>query len=196
MNYLIVLVGPGGSGKDTILNELLKDSRLNLTKAVGHTSRHPREGERNGIDYYFVTREQFERLIKHDQMIEHEVMATNHHYYGTEKKSLLTALGSSNVICQKMANGTLKLKEYFKDQAIIIFIDTNDDELQRRLLHSNRAIEHSQIARRLKQAQGERLLKPQFDLVVTNHDGALPQVVEEITQFILQKMSTQKPQEI
>lgn len=190
MNHIVIISGPGGSGKDTIIAELLKDSSLHFKKLVNHTSRHPRAGEQNGVDYFFLTRDQYEHEIEHGKMLEYEVMESNNHYYGTHKEQLLLDLEASNVICKKMPAGSLKLKKYFGDRAITIFIDADDAELEHRLLEDNRASEHTLISRRIKQAHHEREMKSQFDFAITNHDGSLKLVVNEITSFVKKALTS------
>ena len=184
MYHLFIISGPGGGGKDSIIDRVLLNKELNLVKLVSHTTRNKRVGEREEKDYYFLTREEFEREIAKKQMLEYEVMESNHHYYGTHKKQLLDKLNSHNVICKKMPIGALKLAEYFPAQAVTIFIDANDLELKNRLLATDRSIEHSLINRRLEQAIHERSLKNQFQYQINNHDGDLEKTVLEVDKII------------
>ncbi len=190
MHRLIIISGPGGSGKDTVIEHLLKDRDLSMKKLVNYTSRHPRAGEVNGKDYHFLTREEFEREIKHGQMLEHEIMASNNHYYGTHKKTLMRELDKATIICKKMPAGSLELKKHFKHQAITIFIDADNSELEQRLLESNRSLEHATLKHRLEQAEAERKYKKQFDYNFTNHDGELDKTVQTIKSILQSKMTS------
>ncbi len=184
MNALIIISGPGGSGKDAVIKRLLEDDSLHLKDVASFTSRKPRIGEVNGVNLYFLTREQFEREIERGQMLEYELMETSNQYYGTHKKEMLEALSESDAICRKMPWGALELKKYFGDQALTVFIDATDQELEQRLLESHRSLEHDQVARRLKQAQHEREYKDKFDLVVQNPDDELDQTVAKVKAAI------------
>lgn len=184
MHHLVIISGPGASGKDAVITELLKHPELNLKKLVNHTSRHPRHGEKDGKDYFFVTRDHFEHEVEHGKVLEYEIMESNNHYYGTHKEQLLQDLATSNVISKKMPAGALALKRYFGTSATTIFIDADDDELEHRLLEDNRASEHDLISRRIKQAHHERELRSQFDYCIINHDGHLHDVVAQITAIV------------
>ncbi len=181
---LIIISGPGGSGKDTLIAELLKNPDLHLQKLVNHTSRPKRIGEEEGRDYHFVTTAEFENRIARGQMLEYEVMAANGHYYGTDKTGVEKALEISNVICKKMPHGSLLLKQHFLNRAVTIFLDASNEELEHRLLDVSRTGEHELIAKRLQQADNERSLKSQFDHIITNHDGDLAHVIDEATKII------------
>lgn len=186
MNYLIIISGPGGSGKDTIIYHLVKDSDLQLKKLVSHTSRTPRHGEQHGREYFFLSPAEYEHEIGQQSFLEYEIMEANRHYYGTYKKHLLEDLTKSHVICNKMPAGALRLKQFFGEQAITIFVDADNSELERRLAENNRKTEHTQIKQRLHQAEKERSLKDHFDLIITNHDGELTETIHKIQQFIRQ----------
>ncbi len=190
MHYLFIVSGPGGVGKDTIINRLIKDHNLKLQKIISHTSRAPRQNDVDGRDYYFLTKPQFEHEIEHDQMLEYEVMEANNHYYGTQKQSTYDALKGNNIICNKMPAGALALKKHFGSQAVTIFLDADNQELEHRLLENNRSMEHTLMHRRLKQAEHERELKDRFDYCVINHDGQLDQAVSEIKQIIVNTVAT------
>lgn len=189
MNYLFIISGPGGSGKDAVIDKIIKDPQLNLIKMVNHTSRLPRVGETDGVDYHFVTKDQFEKEISRNQMLEYEVMESNHHYYGTHQKEVAADLKKGNTICAKMPIGALKLKEFFGDQAVTIFIDANDAELERRLLHNDRSHEHENTKRRLDQAKTERTYKSQYDYSLMNHDGQIDETVEKVKKIVLQTIA-------
>lgn len=186
MNKIIIISGSGGSGKDAVIDALVKDPALKLTKLVNFTSRQPRVGERDGVDYHFVSKANFEKEIALGNMLEYEVMATNGAYYGTHKPSLDKMLANGNVICKKMPIGALNLKKYFLDRAITVFIDANNDELRCRLKESTRINEVDSINARMAQAETERELKDQFDYSFSNHNGALYQTITNIRKIIQQ----------
>ncbi len=184
MHKLVIISGPGGSGKDTIIRELIKDPNLNLKRLVNHTSRPPRVGEIDGVNRHFLSKEQFEQEIQKGEMLEYEVMQANSQYYGTHKSTLMRDLETTNVICDKMPVGALELKQHFGDRAITIFVDVDDTELKSRLQEGSRIVEQSQIAARLDQATKERTYKDQYDFVITNQTGHLQEVVAQVASFI------------
>jgi len=184
MNKLFIVSGPGGVGKDAIMAELIKDKTLNIARLVNCTSRNMRAGEIDGEKYRFLTRDEFEKEIGHGHMLEYEVMESNNHYYGTHKQTLLDALEQSNVISDKLIKGALELKDSLKDQAALIFIDASDEELERRLLESNRHLEHANANRRLEQGREERKSKHLYNFQVENHDGELENTIKKIRNYI------------
>lgn len=184
MHKLFIISGPGGVGKDAIMAELIKDNSLNISRLVNCTSRNMRAGEIDGEKYRFLTRDEFEKEINHGHMLEYEVMESNNHYYGTHKQTLLDALEKSNVISDKLVKGALELKGCLKEQAVLIFIDADDEELERRLLESNRHLEHANANRRLEQGREERLHKQEYDYNFENHDGKLSETTENIRKTI------------
>jgi|SRR3989344_3560210 len=184
MNKLIIISGPGGSGKDAVIDALVRDHALNLTKLVNYTSRQPRVGERDKVDYHFVSKADFTNEINNGNMLEYEVMTTNGAYYGTHKPTLDKMLELSNVICKKMPIGALNLKKHFGGQAITIFIDAGNEELRKRLGESARISEIDCIDQRIAQAHTERKLKTKFDYTFWNHNGELDQTVAIIRKII------------
>ena len=102
---IYIITGPSGVGKNTIINEL--SNHLDFYFSVSHTTRPRRENEVNGKDYYFITEEEFENLIKNDQMIEYEQYGD--FYYGTSKEELSN--NSSIIILDLEVNGATKLLE-------------------------------------------------------------------------------------
>ena len=123
---IYIITGPSGVGKNTIINEL--SNHLDFYFSISHTTRPRRENEVNGKDYYFITEEEFENLIKSDQMIEYEQYGD--FYYGTSKDELSN--NASIIILDLEVNGATKLLEEnnnFKG----IFIDIDDYELINRL---------------------------------------------------------------
>lgn len=184
MNHLVIISGPGGVGKDALIAKLLQNHEFHLRKLVNTTSRKPRVGEQEGIDYHFLSRAAFEHKIAQNQMLEYEVMATNGEYYGTGTRELENELMQSHVICKKMPRGALTLKTHLGTRAITIFLDASTDELKRRLQENSRIGEQNLITKRLEQAKTERALKNQFDFTIFNHDNNLARAVNEAAKII------------
>ena len=158
---IYIITGPSGVGKNTIINEL--SNHLDFYFSISHTTRPRRENEVNGKDYYFITEEEFENLIKNDQMIEYEQYGD--FYYGTSKEELSN--NSSIIILDLEVNGATKLLEEnnnFKG----IFIDIDDYELIKRL--KNRGHDESFIKKRMKLANLQREKKELYQYHVDNED--------------------------
>jgi len=158
---IYIITGPSGVGKNTIINEL--SNHLDFYFSVSHTTRPRRENEVNGKDYYFITEEEFENLIKSDQMIEYEQYGD--FYYGTSREELSN--DSSIIILDLEVNGATKLlgeNSNFKG----IFIDIDDYELIKRL--KNRGHDESFIKKRMKLANLQREKKELYQYHVDNED--------------------------
>jgi guanylate kinase len=163
---IVILSGPSGAGKTTIANKLLS-SNSSFKRIVTCTTREIRDGEKDGVDYKFFTKEKFEDLLKKDEFIEHALVYGN--YYGSLKKDVFEIINSGkNVLFVLDVQGAIFLKEKFP-LAITIFIKTKDIlELKERLIKRNKdSIEI--IQGRLKQALDEIKLENKFDFIVENN---------------------------
>ena len=158
---IYIITGPSGVGKNTIINEL--SNYLDFYFSVSHTTRPRRENEVNGKDYYFITEQEFENLIKSDQMIEYEQYGD--FYYGTSEDELSN--NAQIIILDLEVNGATKLLEEdnnFKG----IFIDIDDYELINRL--KNRGHDAAFIKKRMKLANLQREKKELYQYHVDNED--------------------------
>ena len=158
---IYIITGPSGVGKNTIINEL--SNHLEFYFSISHTTRPRRDNEIDGKDYYFITEDEFENLIKSDQMIEYEQYGE--FYYGTSKKELSN--DSSIIILDLEVNGATKLLEEnnnFKG----IFIDIDDYELINRL--KNRGHDSTFIKKRMKLANLQREKKELYQYHVDNEN--------------------------
>ena len=158
---IYIITGPSGVGKNTIINEL--SNHLEFYFSISHTTRPRRDNEIDGKDYYFIKEDEFENLIKSDQMIEYEQYGE--FYYGTSKEELSN--DSSIIILDLEVNGATKLLEEnnnFKG----IFIDIDDYELINRL--KNRGHDSTFIKKRMKLANLQREKKELYQYHVDNED--------------------------
>lgn len=129
---LYVVSGPSGCGKDTIVQELLKKNN-NIWLSISCTSRLPRPKEKDGVDYFFKTTQEFEEDIKNDEFLEYAKFADN--YYGTPKKNINLHLDKGeDVILVIEIQGALKIKELLPDTLFIFILPPSMKELKRRLL--------------------------------------------------------------
>lgn len=176
---LIVYTGASGVGKGTVMKELLK-SDDNLKLSVSATTRLPRPGETNGVEYHFVTKDEFEELIKSDGLLEYARYCDN--YYGTPKKAVFDMLNKGiDVFLEIEVKGFLQIKEKCPDCVTIFLLPPSMEELERRL--TGRGTEPIDvIKKRLETAKEELAYAPQFDYQVINDD--VDRAKEEILNII------------
>ena len=177
---LLVVSGPSGVGKSTITNKLRTDNRFWISVSV--TTRRLRTGETNGVDYHFVSDEEFTKMIERNEFLEWADFAGAK--YGTPRKAVEDALASGkNVILEIELNGARQVRKNTKD-AVSIFIEPPSwEELTTRLINRGTESEHSTQAR-LARAKEELSAAAEFDHVVINHQ--VEQSVAELVSLALQ----------
>lgn len=162
---LIVLSGPSGVGKSTVISELLSE-RPDIHFSVSFTTRGPRVGEENGVNYNFVTREEFEGMIERDELLEYAQYVGN--YYGTSIKVIQDRLeAGTDVLLDIEVQGAAKVKVKCPDAVLIFIIPPSFEELSRRL-HGRATDNETVIAGRLQKAREEYREIPQYDYLVVN----------------------------
>jgi len=163
---LFIVSGPSGSGKSTV-TKLVKD-RLNIPLSISATTREPRDGEMNGKDYFFLTKEAFEQKIKNDEFYEYANVHGN--YYGTLKEVVESNLNKGlNVILEIDVQGALIAKEKKKD-AVLIFFRTKDMETLEKRLRNRNSDSEEVIQTRLKNALKELEYEKKYDYTIINND--------------------------
>lgn len=164
---LFVLSGPSGVGKGTVCNALRKVNK-NITYSVSATSRAPRAGEIDGVNYFFKTKEQFEEMIKNDQFLEWAQYVNN--YYGTPKKFVMDMLDQGkDVILEIEVQGAMQVKEKYPDGIFIFLAPPDMEELHQRI--RNRGTEDDEVIQsRMKKAREEIEMMVNYDYVVINDE--------------------------
>ncbi len=172
---VLIFSAPSGSGKSTIINYLMAQG-LNLHFSVSATSRPPRGTERHGVEYYFLTPEEFRKHIAEGDFLEYEEVYADR-FYGTLRSQVDSQLAAGqNVVCDVDVLGGQNIKKHYGDRALSLFIQPPSvDELRRRL-EARGTDAPEVIADRLARAEFELSYAPKFDLVVTNDDLARAEV--------------------
>ena len=174
---IVIFSAPSGAGKTTIVHEMLKIKEFNLAFSISATSRKPRPGEKNGVDYYFISVEEFKQKIENNEFIEW-VEVYKDQFYGTLRSEVerLFALGK-NVVFDVDVVGGLNIKKAYPDRSLAIFVKPPSiEELRRRLLKRGTETEDS-LKKRLERAEFEMSLADRFDVVIVNDD--LQKAIEE-----------------
>lgn len=183
---LVVFSAPSGSGKTTIVKEILQDNKFNFEFSISATSRKPRGNEVDGKDYYFLSAEDFKAKIKNDKFIEWEEVYKNQ-FYGTLKSEVerITKKGH-NVIFDVDVVGGLNIKKQYTKNCLTIFImPPSIEELEKRLIDRGTDTDES-IKKRISKAKKEITFSDKFDVVVINDilEDAVNEVIEKINIFL------------
>ncbi len=176
---IIVVSGFSGAGKGTLMKELTKKYD-NYALSVSATTRNPRPGEVNGREYFFVTNEEFEKLINENGLIEHAGYVD--HYYGTPRKFVEDKLSQGiDVILEIEIQGALQIKEQYPDAVLLFVMPPSVAELEKRLRGRGTETEEV-ILQRLKRAKEESVGIEKYDYLVINDD--LEQCTERLHSII------------
>ena len=182
---LIILSAPSGAGKTTIAHHLLQ-AGLNLEFSVSACSRDKREGETDGLDYYFLSESEFVSHINKGNFLEWEEVYPGH-FYGTLKSEVERIIGSGrNVLFDVDVVGGLNIKRYYKDKALAIFIKPPSvSDLEKRL-RARSTDSEEKIMMRLKKSIHELGFASDFDLVIINDDLeiAKKEAVDSVRKFL------------
>jgi len=163
----IIFSAPSGSGKTTLVKDLLHKADLNLSFSVSATTRNKRTGEVDGKDYFFKSKKEFKKLIKNDLLLEYEEVYKDI-FYGTLKEEVSKLLKIQNVIFDIDVVGGIKLKNFFKDDALSVFVKPPSIDILRQRLVSRDSDSLKSIQSRVLKAELEILREPEFDLTLTN----------------------------
>ena len=179
---IFVVSGPAGSGKGTVVS-LLREMMPELGLSVSATTRQPRPGEVDGVNYHFITRERFLALIENGEVLEHTEYCGN--FYGTLASEAKRILGEGrDMILEIEVEGALQVKGLMpEDTVTVMLIAPNRAEQERRL--RGRGTESDEvIARRVERAEAEVALAEKYDYVVTNENGKTVECAEKLRAII------------
>lgn len=170
-NKVVIFSAPSGSGKSTIVQHIL-GLHPEMEFSVSATSRAPRGTERDGVEYYFLTAEEFRRRIEADAFVEFEQVYTDR-YYGTLKSEVDRIWSDGHVIIFDVdVKGGVNLKKYFGDAALSIFIKAPSVEVLRQRLLARKTDSLEAIEERVAKAEEEMTYEDKFDYVLVNDDLA------------------------
>lgn len=168
---MMIVSAPSGSGKSTIVNWLMQEHpELKLYFSISCTSRAPRGTEQDGVEYFFLTPEEFREKIENDEFLEYEEVYEGR-FYGTLKAQVERQLeAGQNVVFDVDVKGGINIKKFYGDQAMSLFIQPPSVEELRRRLEGRGTDTPEAIENRLAKAEYEMTFAPQFDHIVVNDD--------------------------
>ena len=167
---LIIFSAPSGSGKSTIINKLMSEYGLRGRFSISATSRKPRGSEQDGVEYYFLTEEDFRKRISEGDFLEYEEVYPGC-FYGTLRSEVDRTLDrGENVILDIDVRGGLNVKKIYGDRALTLFIQPPSIERLRERLERRGTDAPEVIERRLAKAETELSFAPKYDAVVVNDD--------------------------
>ena len=176
---LIIITGPSGVGKGTVVKDILTRDK-NIWLSISATTRDPRKGEKDGKDYYFLSKKVFKQMIEDEMFLEWAEFAGN--YYGTPLDSIREKFDNGfKVILEIEVAGAKQVREQYKDALSIFLLPPDKEELEKRIRNRGTDNEAS-IIKRLKRADFEMNSSKEFDYVLKNYD--LNETVTKILNII------------
>lgn len=186
---LLIISGPAGSGKGTVNSLLLE--REDFVYSISATTRSPRPGEKNGVNYHFISREDFEGRIASGDMLEYTEYCGN--YYGTPKREAMEVLESGkNLILEIEVDGARQVKKKFPDAVLIMLLPPSFATQEMRLRNRGTETEEKILAR-LERTKEELKDLDIYDYIVYNLDGKIAEAAEDILAIVRsEKLSTMR----
>ena len=185
MNKLIIFSAPSGSGKSTIINYLLEQD-LHLAFSISATSRPPRGQEQHGVEYFFLTPEEFKERIANNEFLEYEEVYKDR-FYGTLKSQVENQLAAGqNVVFDVDVVGGCNIKQFYGNRALSVFIQPPSIEELRKRLEGRGTDAPEVIESRIAKAEYELSFAPKFDVVIVNDDleTAKAEALRVIREFL------------
>ncbi len=178
---LIVISGPSGVGKDTVINRM-KERAMDFHFVVTATNRPPREKEVHGVDYFFLSSDEFAAMIEADELMEYAVVYND--YKGVPKAQVRQALESgSDVIMRVDVQGAARIRELAPD-ALLVFLTVQDEEEMITRLRERKSETPKELNLRIAAARQELKRMGEYDYVVVNRQGHLDEAVDTIAAII------------
>jgi guanylate kinase len=185
MSRVIVITGPSGVGKGTLIRELRR-RMPGLVLAISATTRDPRRGERDGVDYHFLVPDEFDRRVAAGEFVEHAHYSERR--YGTLRAELERGIATgAAVILEIEVQGARQVREAMPE-AVAVFIAPPDEQALRNRLIRRGTDSPAQIARRLETARGELAAQAEFEHVIVNND--LATAVDELTSLVDRELAS------
>ena len=180
---IIIISAPSGCGKSTIIGEIINDPELKLSFSVSATNRPPRRGEHDGVNYYFLSDEEFRNAIENNELVEYEEVYPGR-FYGTLKNEIDRIRNAGrNVILDIDVKGAVNVKKQFNDEALSIFIKPPTIDVLRHRLLSRGTEDVEAINQRVGKAEFELSYADKFDKAVVN--DVLKETVSEVRSIII-----------
>jgi len=175
---LMVISGPSGAGKGTVVKELIK--RDDFALSISATTRKPREGEKDKVDYFFKSEEEFKKMIENGELLEWASFVD--HFYGTPKAYVLSMIEKGkNVVLEIEVQGAEQIKKLYPETVRVFLLPPSREELEKRL--AGRGTEDAQtISKRIARASEEIKLVDKYDYVVINDE--VEKAVDRISKIV------------
>ena len=178
---LVVLSGPSGVGKDAILDELERRGGR-FHRVITCTTRTPREGERDGVDYRFVSESEFDSLLTSDGLLEHAVVYG--HNYGVPRDQVLQQLAKGiDVYVRTDVQGAATIRRLMPDALLIFVAPASFDDLEARI-RARGAEGESEILQRIEAARAEMARQTEFEYVIVNQQGRLDTAADQLERIV------------
>lgn len=179
---VIIISAPSGCGKSTIINALLAQGEIDMQFSVSATNRKPREGEKHGVNYYFLSDGEFRRAIDGGEFVEYEEVYPGR-YYGTLRSEIERIVDAGhNVVLDIDVKGGVNVKRMYGDEAVSVFIQPPSVEALRQRLIGRGTETPEAIAQRVDRAEFEIGYAPRFDHAVVNDD--LDKAIAEVSDIL------------
>lgn len=179
---LIVISGPAGSGKGTVTKRMIKESD-SFGYSVSATTRAPRPDERDGYDYHFITREEFQRKIDNGEMLEYNEFCSGHLYGTLASEAMRVIESGKDLLLEIDVLGGLNVKRLYPD-AILIMLLPPSFSAQEARLRGRATEEEEDIEQRLSRANMELGMLDRYDYVLYNEDGKVDECIEEVYRIL------------
>lgn len=186
MGKLIIFSAPSGSGKSTIINRLMQHPELHLAFSISCTSRAPRGTEQNGVEYFFLSPEEFRQRIDNGEFLEYEEVYKDR-FYGTLKQQVeAQAARGENVVFDVDVKGGCNIKQFYGDRALSLFIQPPSIAELRKRLEGRGTDSPEVIEQRIARAEFELSQAGKFDMVIVNDDleKAVAEALQAVREFV------------